>query len=507
MSTRTSQSIKTIFTSVIGQIIITVLSFLNRSVFLAVLGITYASINGLFLSIISVLSLAELGIGDAIIYSMYKPIANGDNEKIKSLLKFYKKAYKYIGSLVAIIGIMIIPFINYLIPSDEQVNGLIMIYILFLLNSVASYIFTYKRAIIIANQQGYINYGYVAIFNCIKSILQIILLLITKSFIIYLIIQIISTLITNIVISKRAEILHPYIKEKANELDKKESKDIFENIKALAVYKIGGILMNSTDNIIITKFVGLDWVGYISNYNLIIASVNMVLINIFCGIRASVGNLVATESDSKKYFMFKVINFINFWIFSFSSVAILILSNRFIKLWIGKEYVIDWSILFVLVINFYLVGMQNSIEVFREATGMFKETKFIILITSTINLSLSYIFSINFGVIGVFLATTISILVTNVWYEPFILLKKYFNVSLKNYILNYLRYIMMFLFICFTTLFFSSFIKGNSIFDFIKILILVCLIPNLIIIIINFRSEELIYIKNLILNKIKKLSN
>lgn len=507
MNTRTSESIKTIFTSVIGQIIISVLSFLNRSVFLSVLGITYASINGLFLSIISVLSLAELGIGDAIIYSMYKPIANGDNEKIKSLLKFYKKTYKYIGSLVAIVGTMIIPFIKYIIPSNQQVNGLIIIYILFLLNSVASYFFTYKRAIIIANQQGYIYYGYVAIFNCIKSILQIVLLLFTKSFIIYLIIQIISTVSTNIAISKRAGELHPYIKEKSNELGKKESNDIFENIKALAVYKIGGILINNTDNIIITKFVGLDWVGYISNYNLIIASINMVLINIFCGIRASIGNLVATESNSKKYFMFKVVNFMNFWLFSFSSIAILTLINRFIKLWIGKEYIIDWSILFVLVINFYLIGMQNSIEVFKEATGMFKETKFIILIASFINLSLSYIFGINFGVIGVFLATTISTLVTNVWYEPFVLFKKYFNVNFKNYILSYLRYIVMFLFICFITLFFSSFIKGNSIFDFIKILILVCLIPNLIIIIISFRSEEFIYIKDLILNKIKKLIN
>ncbi|MGU9099121.1 lipopolysaccharide biosynthesis protein [Clostridium perfringens] len=504
MSNRTVNSIKNVFTGVGGQIVTTILSFINRSVFLAVLGITYASINGLFMNILAILSLAELGIGEAIIFSMYKPIANNDNEKIKSLLNLYKKAYSYIGGIVAIGGILIIPFIHYLVPNENRVNGLITIYLFFLMNSVISYFYVYKKSIILANQKAYISNIYTTIFNVIKTILQIILLLVTGSFIIYLSIQIICTLITNIIISKKADTLYPYIKENANELEKKESKHIFENIKALTIYKIGGVLMNSTDNIIITKFVGLDWVGYVSNYNLIIGSVSMVLNNIFVGITASVGNLVATESNEKKYFMFKVINFINFWMFSFSSVAILILSNRFIELWIGKEYVVEWALLFVLVINFYLLGMQNSIWVFRGATGIFKETKFIILITTVINLTLSYILSIKFGVIGVFVATIIARIMTNIWYEPYVLFEKYFNVNFIKYILNFIKYVIIFCFMYIVTLFSSSFIRGNTILDFLKSLVLVCLIPNLIVITISFKTEEFIYLKDIIINKVFK---
>ncbi|NGU66467.1 lipopolysaccharide biosynthesis protein [Clostridium perfringens] len=504
MNNRTISSIKNIFTGIGGQIVTTILSFINRSVFLAILGITYASINGLFMNILAILSLAELGVGEAIIFGMYKPIANNDIEKIKSLLNLYKKAYSYIGILVATGGLLIIPFINYLVPNENKVDGIITIYLLFLVNSVISYFYAYKKSIILANQQAYISNIYTTILNIIKTILQIIFLLITKSFVIYLVVQIVCTLITNIVISKRADTLYPYIKETANELEKKESKHIFENIKALTIYKIGGVLMNSTDNIIITKFVGLDWVGYVSNYNLIISSVTMVLNNTFTGITASVGNLVAIESNEKKYFMFKVINFVNFWMFSFSSVAILILSNRFIELWIGKEYVIELTLLFVLVINFYLLGMQNSIWVFRGATGMFKETKFIILITTVINLTLSYIFSIKFGVVGVFLATIIARIITNIWYEPYILFKKYFNVSFKKYILNFIKYIIIFCFMYIITLFSISFIRGNTIFDFAKSMVLVCLIPNLIVITINFKSEEFIYLKDIIINKVFK---
>lgn len=212
MSNRTVNSIKNVFTGVGGQIVTTILSFINRSVFLAVLGITYASINGLFMNILAILSLAELGIGEAIIFSMYKPVANNDNEKIKSLLNLYKKAYSYIGGIVAIGGILIIPFIYYLVPNENRVNGLITIYLFFLMNSVISYFYVYKKSIILANQKAYISNIYTTIFNVIKTILQIILLLVTGSFIIYLSIQIICTLITNIIISKKADTLYPYIK-------------------------------------------------------------------------------------------------------------------------------------------------------------------------------------------------------------------------------------------------------------------------------------------------------
>lgn len=501
---RTKSSIKNIATGVGGQVINTILSFVNRSIFLSILGITYTSLNGLFMNILAVLSLAELGVGDAIIFSLYKPVAEGNKSKIKSLMKLYKKAYVYIGLVVGVVGILIIPFINYLVSEDKRVNNLILIYVLFLINSVISYFYAYKKSIILANQQAYINNIYTTGFNLLKSVLQIIFLIATKSFIIYLIIQIICTFLTNLFISKKADKLYKYLNEEAEDLKTDESKNIFENIKSLTIYKIGGIFLNSTDNIIITKFVGLDWVGYIANYNLIITSVNMILSQIFGGITASVGNLIATESDEKKYFMFRVINLINFWLFGFSSIAMLILSNDFINLWIGKDYILNRSVLIILIFNFYLLGMQNSIWVFRGATGMFKETKFIILITASLNIILSIFLSQMYGVSGVFLSTIISRLLTNVWYEPYILFKKYLHVSSKKYFSKFISNVILII----ITYFFVNEISSKIYIEgfiglFIK-LIVVFSITNLIFLIFYFKKKELKYIMMLIKNLILK---
>lgn len=500
---RTKSSIKNIATGVVGQVINTILSFVNRSIFLAILGITYTSLNGLFMNILAVLSLAELGVGDAIIFSLYKPVAEGNKAKIKSLMKLYKKAYTYIGLVVGVLGILIIPFINYLVSEDKRVNNLILIYVLFLINSVISYFYAYKKSIILANQQAYINNIYTTGFNLLKSVLQIIFLIATKSFIIYLIIQIICTFLTNLFISRKADSMYKYLNEEAEDLKKEESKNIFENIKSLTIYKIGGIFLNSTDNIIITKFVGLDWVGYIANYNLIITSVNMILSQIFGGITASVGNLIATESDEKKYFMFRVINLINFWLFGFSSIAILILSNDFINLWIGKEYIVEFKILFILAFNFYLIGMQNSIWVFRGATGMFKETKFIILVTASLNLIFSIVLSQKYGVFGIFIATTLARILTNIWYEPYILFNKYFKVKSIRYFINFIGKTIIYIFVYLLTQFLVNQIPMIGFSKFILSGIIVIIVPNIIFLLFNFKNEEFKYIFSIIYKKLK----
>lgn len=503
-STRTKYSIINIMTGVAGQVVNILLSFLNRSIFLAILGIVYASLNGLFMNILAVLSLAELGVGDAIIFSLYKPIADGQKEKIKSLMGLYKKAYRYIGLFIAVSGVLMIPFINYLLPQEQRVNGVITIYLLFLFNSVISYFYAYKKSIILANQQGYINNIYTTIFTLLKSIFQIVFLIITKSFIVYLIIQIISTFLTNLYISKKANKMYEYLNEEYDELDKEETKSIIENIKSLTIYKIGGVLLNSIDNIIITKFVGLNWVGYVANYSLIINSVNMVLSNVFAGITASVGNLIATESDERKYFMFKVINLVNFWLFGFSAIAILILSDFFIELWIGSKYIMNWNIVLILGLNFYLIGMQNSIWVFRGATGMFKETKFIILITAGINLVLSIMLSKSWGVFGVFIATTIARIFTNVWYEPFILFKNYFKVSSVKYFINFTKYFIIFILGYILTDFMVSFNNLQGIIGFCINVVSVIFIPNFIILVLLFKTEEFKYIKGKIINMLRE---
>lgn len=505
-NTRYSNSIKNALTGCIGQTIIIILSFISRSVFIAVLGVSYSGLNGLFTNILSVLSLAELGIGEAIIFSLYKPIAMEDKEKIKSLMKLYKQSYNLIGILVASLGISIIPILKYIVTEEQQIPNMILFYILFLSNSVISYFYAYKKSIILANQKAYLCNYINLIISILKTILQIIVLLVTKSFILYLLIQIVFTYLNNVIISRIADKIYPFLNEKANEINKNERKHIFINIKALTVYKVGGILLNSIDNIIITKFCGLIWVGYIGNYTLIINSINTMLSSIFNSITASVGNLIVTENNEKKFFIFKVINLVNFWFFGLCTIALWNLCDYFIETWLSYQFVISKELLFAILLNFYFVGMHNSIFIFRGATGMFRETKFIILITAALNLLLSIILVNKMGILGVFIATFIARITTNIWYEPYILYKKYFKINSIKYFIDMIKYIII---LCITNFIVNIFIRNISINGFIGLVvkaISVCILVNVIFGIIFYNTSEYKYIfEKLVVSKINHI--
>ena len=263
------------------------------------------------------------------------------------------------------------------------------------------------------------------------------------------------------------------------------------------INKLSGVLVNNTDNLIITYFSGLVTVGLCSNYNLLINIINTTLKQFFDGIQASLGNLNAVESREKRELYFDITNFINFWIFGFCTICIILLVDDVIKLWIGDKYILDNSIKYILAINFYIVGMQNSVWSYKVTSGIFKNGRFILAIMAIINLALSIILGNKMGLFGVLFATTIARITTNVWYDPYIVYKLIFNKSAKIYFIKYIENIIIIIVTIFITNYVISCINMdiNLYIQFIFKLIGCILIPNICFFIIFYKNKDFKFIK------------
>ena len=506
---RKKNSIKNIVTALLGQVIGVILSFISRTIFIKYLGAEYLGINGLFTNILSILSLAELGIGTAIIYSLYKPLALKENAQIKALINFYKKVYNIIGVTILGIGIVLIPFLDNIIKDSPQVSRLGFIYCLFLINTVVSYFYTYKRSLIIADQKGYVVNIYRYVFNVILNIVQMIILITTKQYEIYLVLRIILTLIENISISYKANKLYPFLKEKnISKLDEETRREINKNVKALMYHKIGGVVVTGTDNILISSFVGLIWVGLYSNYQLIVSSINMIIGQIFDAITASVGNLNALESKEKKYQTYEKILFFNFWIAGFCCITLFELFNNFIELWVGGQYLFEDFLVFIIVLNFYMTLTRRTNWVYKDSMGLFWHDRYKPLCEGIVNMIVSISLAPKLGIVGVFIGTFVSTITTAFWIEPYILYKYGFEMKVRGYFLSYIKYTTIILVagiitdqICsvFTTVTWISLFGRAA----------VCMIvPNLVFLGCSYRTDEFKYFWNLfkeIVDKLPKL--
>lgn len=441
---RTYNSIINIIFSLGNQLITIFLNFFSRAIFIKILGAEYLGINGLFSDILMMLSLADLGLGSAMVYSFYKPLAEKNNKKIAALVKFYKKIYNFIAISITVIGISIMPFLNIIVKTDKPIANFKLYYILFLLNSVMSYLFVYKSSILNADQKGYIISTYSTIINSLRIIIQTIFLLMTKNYIIFLIIQIIGTFLNNLFLAYKANKIYTFINEDYN-LEEEEKKIIFENIKSVFLYKLSGVLLNGTDNMIMSGIVGTIYVGYYSNYNLIIGTISKFITNSFSSLNASIGNLITDDEKEKRYKVFKILQTISFILGGICCICLYVLINDFIILWIGKEFLFDEFTLISILLNFYIAAVLPPVWSFREATGLFRKTKYIMLITAVINLIFSVVLGIRYGIGGIILASAIAKLSTYFWYEPIILFKSYFNKSIREYFFKHLYNVIILL--------------------------------------------------------------
>lgn len=443
--TRTEYSILNIATGIGGYILNTILGFVCRMVFVRCLSADYLGVNGLFTNILTMLSLTELGIGSAIGYALYKPLAENDEEKIASLVKFYQRAYHIIGIVVACVGLALMPFLNIIIQEKPAISeSIYLLYLINLFNTASTYFFSYRSSLLVVAQQNYIVSGLNYIITILQSILQSVFLVITHNYLVYLLIQTAGTFIYNVTISTIAGNRFPFIKAKnIRPLEREERQSLFNNIRDLTIYKISGLLVNSTDNILITFFKGLATTGVASNYTLLVNTLNSLLNQVFNGLTASVGNHNATESDEKKFAMFSFLNLMNFWIFGWAALGIVFCSTDLVRLCFGDEYVLSISIPLVMALNFYTVGLQNAVWTYKQTMGLFHYGRFLQIITAILNIVFSVILGYKWGVFGILFATFLARLFTNLWYDPYAVFVHGFGKSPMLYLVKYIQYLVV----------------------------------------------------------------
>lgn len=501
---RTLNSIKNIKYSMIGQVLNLLASFITRRIFIMVLSTEYLGLNGLFTNILSILSLAELGVGSAIIYSMYKPLAEKDETKLKALMGLYKTSYISIGIVIIIIGLSITPYLDFFIKDMPDIPNIRIIFMMYVLNAGFSYFFSYKRSLLIADQRKYVESFYHYLFYILRNIFQIIILLTTKNFFLYITIQLLTTLVENIVIAIQADKYYPFLKDKGKEkLEVEEKKEIFKNIKALMLHKIGSVIVMGTDNVIISKFVGIIQVGIYSNYILIINALSQVFDMIFQSITASIGNLAVTEKEDKNRFIFDCSDLLDFWLIGFASIALFNLFNPFINIWVGEKYLFPMSIVSLIVISFYLTGRRKSVLSFREAMGLFWYDRYKPIFEALINLIVSISLATRLGVEGVIIGTIVSTITTCFWVEPYILYKHGFKSTSRPYFLRYIKFTIIMIIVgaitwVLTSLFPSTFL------GFIGKMFVTGIVPNILFLLIFWRTKEFQYIYKGILSYVKR---
>lgn len=505
--TRTEYSILNIITGLGGYVLNTILGLVCRMVFTRTLSAEYLGISGLFTNILTMLSLAELGIGSAIIYALYKPLAMDDKEKVASLVKFYGKCYQIIGVVVAVIGVALMPFLDLLINEQPAIQeGLYLIYAIYLFNTASTYFFSYRISLISAAQQNYIVTGVNYLITLAQSMVQIIWLVSTHKYIGYLIIQSIGTLVYNLTVSYIAKRKFPYIAEKnIKPLQKEERNGLIRNVRALVIWKLSGLLVNSTDNIIITYFSGLVAVGLSSNYTLLSNTINSLLNQLFNGITASIGNLNAIESREKKLSMFYILNLANFWMFGWAAIGIFVVSTDIVHLLFGASYILPLNIPFVIALNFYMVGMQSAVWTYKNTMGLFRQGRYLLILTAAINLICSLWLGKLWGLFGILLATAISRACTNTWYDPYSVFKFGLKEKVSRYYKKYGLYALILVItgaVCYEI---CSLFAFSLLANVILKLLVCCIVPNLMFLLCFHKLDEFQYFKNLENRLVKRL--
>lgn len=438
---RTENSARNASIAMVSQIIAIIMGYVTRVVFTHTLSESYVGINGLFMDILNVLALSQLGVGAALTYALYKPIAEGNIEKQKSLMQLFKWMYRIMALLIAVAGLLVVPFLGRLVHDAYDVGNIVPIYLLYLLNTVVSYLIVYKKNLVDAHQLSYIGVLCQTIFLLIQYVGQIVILLYTHNFILFLLIYLLCTLGNNVSIAKKADSLYPYLRDKEVEpIPKAEKREIIKNIRAMLMHKIGTVVVNNTDNLLISAMVGIVSVGKYSNYYLIIGSIRQVLEQIFQGITASVGNFGVTENKERIKNIFEASFFIGQWICGFCAICLFQLLNGFVALSFGENYVFPLTLVFVLCLNFFITGMRQATLVFRDSMGLFWYDRYKSLVEAVINLVASILLTLRFGIIGVFLGTFISTMLTSFWIEPYVLYSKKLESPVAPYFLRYAVY-------------------------------------------------------------------
>lgn len=502
---RVKNSLYNIISSLTIIIIQTILVFIVRIFFVRNLNAEYLGLQGLFNNIISMLSLADLGIATSICFSLYEPIAKKNYKKISSIMSFFRKIYWMLSIGIVFIGLAILPFINGL-ANGYTMGNIKLIFLIYILMLAFEYLLTYKEILILADQKKYKLTKINIIFTFLIYISQIIILILFKNFIYYILseflLKTIQYFLNNLTIKKYYPKVDFFSKEK---IDKKTKLELQKNIKGMFLFRIGDYLVNGTDNIIISKCINIVTVGIYGNYLSIISILKNITNNIINGITSSFGNLIVEENEKTQENVFNIMDYINFVIVGYFLVCIFQLFNRFITVCFGSSYLLGTTDMILICINFYLISVLLPINSVKSAAGLYYEDRYITVIQAVINLLLSIILSKYIGLTGVLLGTMFSYLFIISWQRPYIVYKKIFKSSCLKYFFSHLirTFILSLILLCNYLIFYFLKIPENII-GFIEIGIICTTLYVIIILIYSYQKKEFNYVRNLIKNHLKE---
>lgn len=492
----------------ISQFVILITGFILRAIFIKTLGQEILGLNGLFLDILSILSVTELGIGSAITYSMYKPIHEDDKDTITGLMQLYRKSYRLIGSIIFIVSLLILPFIQIFIKDYTlDLNYIRLIFVLFATNTTLSYFLGYSRIILFANQKNYIVLAIDFVFKILLTLFQALILIYTKNFFLYLILTLLYTLTTNLLIRNIVQKEYPYLKRKHIELDSSIKANIFKNIKFLSISAIISVGVLGTDRILISSLIGITVLGIYSNYALIIQQVQLLFITLLNGAVASIGNLLAEGNKSKIQEIYKIYHFAYFLIASFTSIALYALLTPFItEIWLNQAYEMKTVIIMVIVFNSYLHFMRQPVWQIQTTAGIFKHYIPYSIIEFVVNLVVSIYGAIYWGIIGVFIGTSIAYIISWVG-QAYILNKHVIHDSIIKFYLKQIEYLFLTLVELLLSIYLIQYIKTSyPVLNFILHGFIILTLTTSINTLLYYKSPEFHYLKRQILDKfIQKL--
>lgn len=512
---RTTNTVINFASGILGLLISILMQFVVRTVFIHTLGKSYLGINGLFTNVLTMLSLAELGFGSAILYKLYAPLASGDEHKITLLMYFYKKVYRVVGVIILGLGICLIPLLPYIIRDYDKLIELgiptILIFVLYLLKTSSTYFFfAYKSAIIRADQKEYVISFVTYICIILMSVTQIIALIVYPNFEVYVIISIIEVIIQNFICARIADRMYPYINEKCPDvLPLAERKGIFKDCYALLILQINGVVLKATDNIVLSIFLGIEMVGYYSNYYVLYTTVTALFSRVFESAAHSIGNLHTTKDKKHEYDVYKAVVFVTAILGSTAGVGIAACSDELVSIWIGSSWIIPQPFAILMGIETFTLALRLSLSSYRSSLGLFQQMKYRPVASMIINLVLSVILVNVWGICGVLVGTIVADWTTTMWFDPLVIHKYGFGKKslVKSYYARVMKYLIVTLAVGFGNyMFCKKILVGYGILSFLVHALVCGITVPCVMMAISANTTEGKYVKEILKRCLRKTS-
>lgn len=473
------------------------------------LGSDVLGVQKTFMDTVALLNIVELGISFGVIYKLYKPIAENDNEKIAILLNFYKSTFKVIALILLCLGLLTAVIIPQLAPQHDVAKfsdgWLSAMFILYLADTLATYLFGHKRAMLIADQRNYLVSICRTCCQVLMYILQFISVIYFKSFELFVISKLSCTLLDSIFIHFMYKLKYRNIDLKIKKkLEKNERNDLFKNLGALFYHKIGYQSLASGSTLIITSNLGEVITGMYYPYTLITNGLMSITDQVFNAILTSFGNLLVKATKGEVHNVYKKIFFLNHIIYSFFSVSLFCLVVPFIRLWMGENFLFPMATIILITVNFYTFGMRKSITMVKNSAGLYRPDRHFALIEAVLNIGLALLFVNKLGLNGVIIANILSSLLIPFWTQPYVVYKIVFNRSVGSYYKKSVVYAVITLISCFFTYYLCSFFAVTG---FLKLVINACIcltVPNLINVFIFHKTDEFQYLLGIARNLFKQ---